>query len=134
MDTPLKRILVVDHEPEMRAQLVEHLQGWGYQTETAETASEALALIPRQRPDLVILDVEMPDQDGYLVCTKLKRFSRERIGRIPVILCSVRTSERDRHFGRYAGADDYMAKPFDWPRLAQRLQVLLARLPLPPES
>lgn len=132
MNAEVKRVLVADHEPEVRAQLVEHLQRWGYQTQTAQTASEALTLIPQQRPDLVILDVEMPDQDGYLVCAKLKRFSRSRIEQIPIILCSLRASERDRHFGRYAGADDYVVKPFDWPQLAQRLEALLARPPLPP--
>jgi len=126
------RVLVVDHEPELRTQALAHLREWGYEAEAAETAQEALQLIPHHRPDLVILDVEMPDQDGYLVCAKLKRFSQARIEQIPVILCSLRASERDKHLGRYAGADDYVLKPFDWPQLAQHVEDLLSKSPLPP--
>jgi two-component system KDP operon response regulator KdpE len=133
MSEPAKRVLVVDHDPEVRARLLEQLQAWGYETEAPQTAEEALRLIPHHRPDLVILDVEMPDQDGYLVCAKLKRFSQRSVERIPVILCSVRASERDRHLGRYAGCDDYVLKPFDWCQLAEHVEKLLARLPQPPE-
>ena len=132
MAEPTKR-LVVDHEPELRAQALAHLRDWGYEAEAAETAEVALYVIPHHRPDVIILDVEMPDQDGYLVCAKLKRFSQARIERIPVILCSVRATERDKHFGRYAGADDYVLKPFDWPQLAQHVENLLSREPLPPQ-
>jgi two-component system KDP operon response regulator KdpE len=91
-----------------------------------------LKRIPRQRPDVVILDVEMPDQDGYLVCAKLKRFSQREVGKIPVILCSMRPDERSRHLGRYAGADDYVTKPFDWPQLAGRVKELLGKQVPPP--
>jgi len=125
--------LVVDHEPEVRARLVEHLQGWGYEAQTVETAEEALKRIPHQRPDLVILDVEMPDQDGYLVCAKLKQFSQSRVEQIPVILCSMFAGERHKHFGRYAGADGYLLKPFDWPQLARHVAQLLSRTAAPPE-
>ena len=132
MTESARRVLVVDHEPELRAQTLAHLQEWGYEAEATETAEEALQLIPHHRPDLVVLDVEMPDQDGYLVCAKLKRFSQARIEQIPIILCSVRASERDKHLGRYAGADDYVLKPFDWPQLAQHVKDLLSKSPLPP--
>ena len=125
-----KKVLVVDHEPEVRAQVLAHLAEWGYEAQATKTAEEALRLIPHHRPDLVILDVAMPDQDGYLVCAKLKRFSQSRVEQIPVILCSLHASERDRHFGRYAGADDYILKPFDWPVLAQHIEDVLRRGPL----
>ena len=128
-----KRLLVADHEPGVREDLVSYFQGLGYLVEPAATAQEALSLIPHHRPDLVILDVEMPDQDGFLVCAKVKRFSQKRVGQIPIILCSMRLSERDRHFGRYAGADDYILKPFDYADLARHVQWLLERPPLPPE-
>jgi len=133
MTESAKKILVVDHDPEVRAQLLEQLRSWGYQPEAVETAEHALKLIPHQRPDLVILDVAMPDQDGYLVCAKLKRFSQSWVERIPIILCSLQASERDQHLGRYAGADDYVLKPFDWCRLAQRVEELLAGGSLPPQ-
>ncbi len=133
MVEPAKKVLVIDHEPELRAQVVARLREWGYQAQCVETAEEALKLIPHQRPDLVILDVEMPDQDGYLVCAKLKRFSQSRVEQIPVILCSVQAGERDKHLGRYAGCDDYVLKPFDWPQLAQHVEELLSRGPVAPE-
>ena len=133
MVEPAKKILVIDHEPELRAQVVTRLREWGYQAQCVETAEEALKLIPHQRPDLVILDVEMPDQDGYLVCAKLKRFSQSRVEQIPVILCSLQASEREMHLGRYAGCDDYVLKPFDWPQLAQHVEELLSKGAVPPE-
>ncbi len=133
MVEPARKVLVIEHDSELRAQVVARLREWGYQAQCVETAQEALKLIPHQRPDLVILDVEMPDQDGYLVCAKLKRFSQTRVEQIPVILCSLQASEREMHLGRYAGADDYVLKPFDWPQLAQHVEDLLSKGPLRPE-
>lgn len=122
-----KTVLLADHEPDVRARALVELRAWGYEAEAVASAEEALKRIPHQRPDLVILDVEMPDQDGYLVCAKLKRFSQRTVEKIPIILCSVRASDRDRHLGRYAGADDYVTKPFDWPQLAQHVKGLLTK-------
>jgi DNA-binding response OmpR family regulator len=127
-----KKVLVADHEPDVRARALAELRAEGYEVEAVASAEEALKRIPRQRPDVVILDVEMPDQDGYLVCAKLKRFSQREVKKIPIILCSMRADERGRHLGRYAGADDYVTKPFDWPQLAQRVKELLGREALPP--
>ncbi len=128
-----RRLLVVDHEPDVREEVAHYFQKMGYATESAATAEEALSLIPQHRPDLVILDVEMPDQDGFLVCAKIKRFSQKRIEQIPIILCSMRVTERDKHFGRYAGADDYVLKPFDCAELARHVQSLLEQPPCPPD-
>jgi len=133
MTTP-KTILVVDHEPRERARAVEELVRLGYQAEAVASAEEALEAIPRQRPDLVLLDVEMPDQDGYLVCAKVKRFSQTEIEQIPVILCSMRASEQDKHLGRYAGCDEYILKPINWQELAGHLGELLRKGASPPES
>ena len=122
-----KKVLVADHEPDVRARALAELRAEGYEVEAVASAEEALKRIPRQRPDVVILDVEMPDQDGYLVCAKLKRFSQREVKKIPIILCSMRADERGRHLGRYAGADDYVTKPFDWLELAGRVKELLGK-------
>jgi two-component system KDP operon response regulator KdpE len=130
----IRKILVVDHLPEERERAVTELARLGYQAAAVASAEEALQAIPHERPDLVLLDVEMPDQDGYLVCAKVKRFSQNRIEQIPVVLCSVNASEKDKHLGKYAGCDEYILKPIDWGKLAGRLDDLMQKDCPPTES
>src|SRR5438094_8181540 len=101
------RLLVVDDEPAMVRTLRTNLRGHGFQVETAETGADAKATYDRRPPDLVVLDLNLPDGDGFEVV----RHIRERSG-TPIIVLSARGGEEDKVTALDSGADDYMTKPF----------------------
>src|SRR2546428_612905 len=96
------RLLVVDDEPSMVRTLRTNLRGHGFQVETAETAGDALASYERRQPDLIVLDLNLPDGDGFEVVRRI----RERSG-TPIIVLSARGGETDKVNALDLGADDY---------------------------
>ena len=119
------KILVVDDEPEA-VELVEfNLKGAGYEVATASDGAEALNKARRIQPNLVILDVMMPEIDGMEVC-KLMRRDPATTG-IPIIMLTAKASEVDRVLGLELGADDYVVKPFSPRELVLRVKKLLDR-------
>ena len=106
-----------------------NLRGHGFQVETAETASEATASYDRRLPDLVLLDLSLPDGDGF----EIVRHIRERSG-TPIIVLSARGGERDKVNALDLGADDYMTKPFGIDELLARIRVALRHLARPPSG
>jgi two-component system KDP operon response regulator KdpE len=113
---------VVEDEPALRRFLVPTLTGQGYQVLTAATAAEGLAQARSHNPDLVLLDLGLPDQDGMEVLRQLRLWSRR-----PIVILSARNQERDKVRALDQGADDYLAKPFGAAELLARLRVALRR-------
>src|SRR5262249_59334347 len=93
---------------------------YGYQVLTAGGGDAALDLVADERPDLVLLDVNMPGLDGFEVCRRLKTDRRTRL--VPVVLLTARATPEDRVRGATAGADDFLSKPFDFEELHARVR------------
>jgi two-component system OmpR family response regulator len=118
------RILVVDDEPAITDLLSTALRYMGYQVTTAASGHAALDAAATAAPDLVVLDVMLPDIDGFEVCRRL-RAARDFV---PVIFLSARDSEDDRVTGFIRGGDDYVTKPFSLEELTLRIGALLRRV------
>ena len=106
---PIKSILVVDDSPTDRQHLSELLSKSGYKVPLAESAEDALAKVKQLRPDLVLMDVVMPGQNGFQATRTLTK--DEATKHIPVILCTSKSQETDRVWGMRQGARDYVVKP-----------------------
>ena len=117
-------ILVVDDEPAITELLATALRYMGYQVTVAATGFAALDAAATAAPDLVVLDVMLPDIDGFEVCRRL-RAARDFV---PVIFLSARDSEDDRVTGFVRGGDDYVTKPFSLEELTLRIGALLRRV------
>ncbi len=117
------RVLVADDDRAIRDALVRALELEGYVALAAPNGAEALALIRDAVPDLVLLDIMMPIVDGLTVC----RVLRAEKDRTPVLMLTARTETSDRVAGLDAGADDYLAKPFELDELFARIRALLRR-------
>jgi two-component system, OmpR family, response regulator MprA len=117
------RVLVVDDEPAMREALELALRLDGFEVDLAADGREAIRRLPALRPDVVLLDVLMPELDGLEVCRRM----RDAGDRTPVLMLTARDDVEDRVNGLEAGADDYLAKPFALPELLARLKALLRR-------
>jgi two-component system, OmpR family, response regulator MprA len=117
------RILVVDDDRSLRDALRRALSLAGYDVELAGGGQEGLTKIAAEEPDAVVLDVGMPGIDGLDVCRRLRAAGN----RVPVLMLTARESVEDRIDGLDAGADDYLAKPFDVGELKARLRALLRR-------
>lgn len=112
------RVLVVDDEAQIRRFLKISLEASGYQPYETETGQDAIVKVAQLRPDLVILDMGLPDLDGLDVLKRLREWTK-----IPVIILSVRDSDREKVAALDAGADDYVTKPFSMDELMARLRV-----------
>ena len=121
MAAPLS-VLLVDDEPAILAAMTPLLTSRGYAVETEETGRGALAAFDRGRPDLVILDLGLPDGDGLHVCESIRARSN-----VPIIVLSARTEERDKIAALDRGADDYVTKPFGAEELLARVRAALRR-------
>ena len=118
------KLLVVENDPTLQAALLRLLAQWGYATEKAATAYEALGWLEREQFDLVLLDLGLPDGDGFSLCRQLRRLPMHQ----PLVLMLTARDERaDKVRGFEEGADDYVVKPFDPELLRVRLRALLRR-------
>lgn len=124
-----KRILVVDDEPRMIGFIRMNLELEGYQVIEAHTGLEALEMVRTQLPDLILLDVMMPQLDGFETLRMLREFSS-----IPVIMLTAKGEEDDKVFGLELGADDYVTKPFGSRELSSRVRAVLRRAEMPSAS
>jgi len=122
MTGPGARILIVDDEPAIRRFLRASLAGHGYRVCEAGTGAEALAAVASEPPDLMILDIGLPDMLGVDVVRQVREWNRA-----PILMLSVRDSERDKVAALDAGADDYLTKPFGMEELLARVRAALRR-------
>jgi two-component system KDP operon response regulator KdpE len=120
------RVLVVDDEPAIRRYLRTALGAHGYTVTEAATGQEGLAAAAVNRPDLVILDLGLPDLDGVEVTRRLREWTQ-----LPIIILSVRGQEGDKIAALDAGADDYVTKPFGVGELLARMRVAVRRAASP---
>jgi two-component system KDP operon response regulator KdpE len=116
------RVLVVDDEPQIRRALATNLRARGYEVDLAADGEAGLALAARARPDVVVLDLGLPDGDGVDFIHDLRGWST-----VPVIVLSARSSESDKIAALDAGADDYLLKPFGVGELLARVRAQLRR-------
>jgi two-component system KDP operon response regulator KdpE len=125
------RILVVDDEPDVvdSVRLGFQLQWRDVDVLGASTGEEALDLVERERPDIVLLDVGLPDVDGFEVLRRTRAFSD-----VPVVMLTARDDAMDKVRGLEAGADDYVTKPFNHLELMARVKAVLRRLEMPPPT
>lgn len=124
-----KRILVVDDEPRMIGFIRMNLELEGYQVLEAHNGLDALEMIRTQLPDLVLLDVMMPEPDGFETLRMLREFSN-----VPVIMLTAKGEEDDKVYGLELGADDYVTKPFGSRELSSRVRAVLRRTEMPTAS
>ncbi|MEA2250454.1 MAG: two-component system, OmpR family, response regulator RegX3 [Solirubrobacteraceae bacterium] len=115
-------VLIVEDEEAIAAPLTEALGREGFRTETAGTLADGLRIAREQRPDLVLLDVMLPDGSGFELLRELRSD-----GRVPVIMLTARGDEADRVLGLELGADDYVVKPFSARELVARIRAVLRR-------
>ncbi len=124
------KILVVDDDPHIRDIVRFALAKEGFTVVEAEDGARALVLCAAEAPDLVVLDITMPELDGTEVCRRLRRDSR-----VPIVFLSSRDDEIDRVLGLELGGDDYVTKPFSPRELVARVKAVLRRLvPLEPAA
>ena len=116
------KILVVDDEALLVKGIRFNLQNEGYQVITGSDGLEAVNLVREENPDLVVLDVMMPNMDGLTACAKIREFSN-----VPVILLTAKTDDMDKLMGFESGTDDYLTKPFNILELKARIRALLRR-------
>ena len=120
------QILLVDDDPDILRILKDNLELDGYQVSTASTGREALQIFERKVPDLIILDLSLPDVDGIQVCRSVREKSAT-----PIIMLTARDRVPDKVLGLETGADDYVVKPFDYLELSARVRACLRRRPTP---
>jgi DNA-binding response OmpR family regulator len=122
MNSQPRMVLIVEDEEAIAAPLTEALGREGFRTETAGTLADGLRIAREQRPDLVLLDVMLPDGSGFELLRELRSD-----GRVPVIMLTARGDEADRVLGLELGADDYVVKPFSARELVARIRAVLRR-------
>ncbi len=121
-----KKILVVDDEPNILTLLKMNLEMNRYEVITAETGHEAIELATQEHPDLILLDLMLPDMDGTSVCQRIRTAPQTRV--IPIIMLTAKTDETDMIIGLEVGADDYITKPFSIREVVTRIKVLFRRI------
>jgi DNA-binding response OmpR family regulator len=115
-------ILLVEDDQDTARALTKALESSGYRVTAVDTGTEARSIIEHVRPDLILLDLLLPDTDGLVLTTALKTLTRA-----PIIICSARQEQVDRVLGLKLGADDFVAKPFDLDELEARIEAVLRR-------
>ena len=123
------KILVVDDDPQIRRVMRATLSGQHYEVFEARNGEDALERFRQEMPDLVLLDMNMPGMDGLETC-RLLRVGSE----VPIIILTVRNTERDKVAALDSGADDYVTKPFGMEELLARIRAALRRAPGSPEG
>lgn len=115
-------VLIIDDDTRLSAMLADYLAASGFTIRTAATGNSGLQDIARRPPDAVILDVMLPDLDGFEICRRIRAKSS-----LPILMLTARGDETDRIVGLEIGADDYLPKPFSPRELAARLKAILRR-------
>jgi two-component system, OmpR family, response regulator MtrA len=115
-------IMLVEDDPGVAQTLTDALESSGYRVWLAETGVDARTLLEQTHPDLIILDLMLPDVDGLVLCSGLKA-----IADVPIVICSATPQKRDAILGLKLGADDFIAKPFDIYELEARVEAVLRR-------
>ena len=124
-------LIIEDMEPVVQAiRMV--LEREGFRLLTAQSGQEGLRAVSEQKPDLVILDLILPDMDGLEICRRIRK--NPEVARVPIMILSGKAEEVDKVVGLAVGADDYLAKPFGDKELVARVKALLRRSAAPPES
>lgn len=124
-NTNKKTIFIVDDEPDITELVDIHLSKAGFRVKKFEIGTDLLSYIQANIPDLIILDLMLPDYDGLELCKLLKK--EERYSNIPIIMLTARSDEMDRVLGLEIGADDYITKPFSTRELVARVKAVLRR-------
>ncbi|HEX8967481.1 MAG TPA: response regulator transcription factor, partial [Chloroflexota bacterium] len=131
-------IMLVEDDHGVAQAMTDALESSGYRVWLAETGADARALVEQAHPDLIILDLMLPDVDGLVLCSGLKSLAD-----VPIVICSATPQKRDAILGLKLGADDFIAKPFDIYELEARVEAVLRRTaqarapetsPPPPDS
>lgn len=120
-----KRVLVVDDEPDLVDLICFNLTEAGYRADSAVSGREALESLERSRPDLLILDLMLPDLEGTEICRRVR--AEASLSSLPVLMLTAKSEEVDRVVGFEVGADDYLTKPFSLRELVLRVRALLRR-------
>jgi DNA-binding response OmpR family regulator len=115
-------VVLIEDEHALATTMCDALDSSGYRVRVAETGAEARTLVNEAQPDLIVLDLMLPDVDGLVLCSALKA-----IADTPIVICSASASKRDAILGLKLGADDFIAKPFDIYELEARLEAVLRR-------
>jgi DNA-binding response OmpR family regulator len=124
-----QKILVVDDELDIVKVVRAYLEQSGFRVITASDGQQALAMYRHERPDLIVLDLNLPQMNGLDVCRAIRRESN-----VPIIMLTARVEETDRLIGLELGADDYIVKPFSPREVAARVRTVLRRAAPPPEQ
>ena len=122
--TGSKTILLIEDEPAMVLGLTDSLTFEGFRVVSAARGQQGVEIARAEKPDLVILDLMLPDTNGYEVCADLRRLSRT----MPILILSARSQETDKIRGLDAGADDYVTKPFSIGELVARVRAIFRRV------
>ncbi len=122
-------ILLVDDEPQLLRLVRSNLELAGYRVFTALDARTALKLVDTEVPDLIILDIMLPEMDGYELCRRIREFSS-----VPIIMLTAKVEDSDKVRGLKLGADDYLTKPFSVQELLARIEAVLRRTHSPEEA
>ena len=125
---PTTAVLVIDDEPQMRRLLRVTLEAHGYAVTDAATGNDGIVQAAQARPEIIVLDLGLPDLDGVTVLKRIREWSR-----VPIIILSVRDRDGDKVAALDAGADDFVTKPFSSAELLARLRTALRRS-LPPTA
>ncbi|MDP2719921.1 MAG: response regulator transcription factor [Dehalococcoidia bacterium] len=123
------KILIVDDEPRIVELVKLYLEKDGYQTVSAGGGKQALELFRKENPDLIVLDLMLPEMDGLEVCRQVRRISD-----VPIIMLTARAEDTDKLIGLELGADDYVTKPFSPREVAARVKTVLRRAREPREQ
>jgi DNA-binding response OmpR family regulator len=126
---PKRTILVIDDEPHIVLGLKDALEFEGFSVLTAANGKAGLALAQRERPDAILLDLMLPDLNGYQVCEEIRRTNQF----VPIIMLTAKSQEADKIRGLQAGADDYVTKPFGVGELVARIRAIFRRTHRPSE-
>ncbi len=124
-----KKILVIEDEPQIALGLSDALTFEGFEVVTADTGKKGVALAKQVRPNAVVLDLMLPDDNGFHVCEQLRATDRL----VPILMLTARSSEADKIRGLEMGADDYMTKPFSVGELIARMRAIFRRADRSPD-
>jgi len=123
------RIALIEDEPDIASLLAAFLRKEGYAVDHFPAANRFFLALQKSRPDLLLLDLMLPDADGFEICKVLKK--NESWSRIPIIIMTAKAEESDKILGLELGADDYVTKPFSFKEMAARIKAVLRRSEAP---